>query len=107
MGQNPSTSIAEFLESVHCGTQVGGHTHTFYRYPARFSPQFARAAIKLFTNPGDTVLDPFTGGGTSAVESLVGGRKFVGCDLNSLARFVARVKTTPLRDSDISALRTW
>jgi hypothetical protein len=42
-----------------------GHTHNFYRYPARFSPQFARAAVEAFSAPGDTVLDPFVGGGTA------------------------------------------
>ncbi len=47
-----------------------GLTHGFYRYPARFSPQFARSAIEAFTEPLDTVLDPFMGGGTSAVEAL-------------------------------------
>lgn len=35
---------------------VKGSTHQFYRYPARFSPQFARAFIEEFTEPGDLVL---------------------------------------------------
>lgn len=107
MGPFPSDSVAQFLESVHCGAQIGGHTHTFYRYPARFSPQFARAAIKLLTRPGDTVLDPFMGGGTTAVEALVSGRRFVGCDVNALARFLVRVKTTPMTDSDLAAVQQW
>jgi hypothetical protein len=106
-GDLSAETVAEFLESIHSAAPVVGHTHTFYRYPARFSPQFARAAIKLFTDPNDTVLDPFSGGGTTAVESLLSGRKFIGCDVNALARFVARVKTTPLRDSDIVAVEEW
>ena len=81
--------LQKFLTSVHSTAPVAGHTHNFYRYPARFSPQFARAAIETFSKPGDTIFDPFTGGGTTAVESLLAGRRFVGCDVNSLARFVA------------------
>ena len=42
-------------------TSVSGATHKFYRYPARFSPQFARAAIENFTNEGDLVLGPICG----------------------------------------------
>lgn len=42
-------------------------THEFYRYPARFTPEVARAAIDAFTEPGELVLDPFVGGGTTLV----------------------------------------
>jgi hypothetical protein len=39
--------------------KVTGAPHDFYRYPARFSPVFAREAVKTFTERGDFVLDPF------------------------------------------------
>src|SRR5690242_1232639 len=88
--------LADLFEAVLCADPVRGYTHNFYRYPARFSPQFAGAAIEAFTKPGDTVLDPSMGGGTSAVEALTAGRRFVGCDINPLSHFVTRSKTTPL-----------
>jgi DNA modification methylase len=56
-------------EGIHNSEAVKGYTHNFYRYPARFSPVFARAVIEVFTRPGDTVFDPFMGGGTSLVEA--------------------------------------
>jgi len=96
-----------FLDALYCGTPVGGLTHGFYRYPARFSPQFARKAIEVFTSPGDVVLDPFMGGGTTVVEALALGRHCIGSDLNPLASFLARVKTTPLSKNDVMALRSW
>ena len=46
---------------------VSGLTHNFYRYPARFSPLFAREVIRAFSRPGDLVFDPFMGGGTTLV----------------------------------------
>ena len=98
---------SELATVLRSSAPVAGLTHTFYRYPARFSPQFARAAIDLLTKPGDTVVDPFMGGGTSAVEALAAGRRFVGCDLNPLAVFVGVAKTTPLSRSDSDALRKW
>ena len=100
-------TLTDLLESVHSSHQISGYTHNFYRYPARFSPQFVRAAIDAFTKPGDTVLDPFMGGGTTAIEALVSGRKFIGCDLNPLATFITRVKTTPISQKDIDALSIW
>ena len=61
---------ASSLDAINFKGVVSGLTHDFYRYPARFSPLFARSAIELFTEPGDTVLDPFAGSGTSLVEAL-------------------------------------
>lgn len=88
-------------------SRVSGLTHNLYRYPARFSPQFARAAIEEFSQPGDTVLDPYMGGGTTIVEAMALGRHAIGNDLNSLAHFVAQVKTSLLNRHERGALRRW
>lgn len=66
------------VDAINFTGVVSGLTHDFYRYPARFSPLVARAAIESFTLPGDTILDPFSGGGTSLVEALALGRHAVG-----------------------------
>jgi len=86
---------------------VRGLTHSFYRYPARFSPQFAASAIELFSKPGDIVLDPFMGGGTSIVEAYALGRVAYGVDLNQLAAFVTRAKLTVLDDGEVRRLSQW
>jgi len=94
-------------EAVVAKEPVSGFTHQFYKYPARFSPGFVGTAIDAFSAPGDLVLDPFMGGGTTVVEATVRGRRAIGCDLNSLAVFVARVKVNPLRGSDETSIRNW
>jgi len=86
---------------------VAGYTHTFYRYPARFSPLFAREAIRRFSRPGDVVLDPFMGGGTSLVEAKAMGRRGIGFDVSSLAVFLTKTKTTLLSDADRRAVLRW
>lgn len=86
---------------------VSGLTHNFYRYPACFSPTFASTAIQLFSKPGGLILDPYMGGGTTIVEAMAVGRNAVGIDLNSLAVFVTKVKTTPLNASDEKNIITW
>lgn len=40
-----------------------------------------KRAIDLWTNPGDTVLDPFAGIGSTGHVALLGGRKFIGFEL--------------------------
>ena len=97
----------KLLDAILSRAPVEGLTHGFYRYPARFSPVLARTIIEYFTGPGDTVLDPFVGGGTSLVEARALARNAIGVDISSLAIFISRVKTTPLRDADISAVETW
>lgn len=87
--------------------KVTGAPHDFYRYPARFSPIFAREAIKNFTKPGDFVLDPFCGGGTTLVEALSLGRRAAGMDVSSLAAFLARTKTTPISVHDKREISVW
>jgi hypothetical protein len=59
------------------------------------------------TKPGDLVLDPFMGGGTTLVEALSHGRKAVGIDVNQLAVFVARAKTTLLSVAEGAQLLRW
>jgi hypothetical protein len=99
--------LDHLLENASSQAPVVGLTHGFYRYPARFSPQFARAAVEAFTKPLDTVMDPFMGGGTSAVEALGLGRRFLGSDINSLSVFITRAKTTPLTSCDEGNIRSW
>jgi DNA methylase len=86
---------------------VRGLTHDYYKYPARFSPIFARVAIETFTKPGQLVFDPHVGGGTTLVEARALGRKAVGVDISPLAEFVARVKSTVLSEAELDTLAAW
>ncbi len=100
-------SLETILKAARCSRPVQGLTHTFYRYPARFSPSFARAAILAFTQPGDTVFDPFMGGGTTLVEASALRRIAVGTDINPLATFLTKVKTTPLLETELTEIKQW
>lgn len=97
----------ELYRAIQTQETVKGLTHTFYRYPARFSPVFARVVIESFTEKGDIVYDPFMGGGTTIVEASALGRQAIGSDINTLAVYVSKVKTTPLDEEDLSALKEW
>jgi len=98
---------AKLIAGARDSDPVKGLTHGFYKYPARFSPAFARAAIDVFTQPGDIVLDNHVGGGTTIVEALASGRQAVGVDISSLAEFVSAVKTTIFSEAELSLLTEW
>ncbi len=89
------------------GSRRTSSVHEFYRYPARFSPAFARAVITAFSRSGQVVLDPFVGGGTTLVEARLAGRVAIGSDLNALAAFVSRTKAAVQSDEGLQLLRQW
>jgi DNA methylase len=83
----------------HPGAVVG-LTHRHYNYPARFSPTLVGEAINIFTRPGDLVLDPYVGGGTTLVEAYARGRSAIGSDISTLAKFVSETKLITLTRTD-------
>jgi hypothetical protein len=95
------------IAAARTSAPVRGLTHGFYKYPARFSPLFARAAIQAFTRPGDLVVDPHVGGGTTLVEALAAGREGMGIDISTLAEFVSKVKCTVYSEAELSRLEWW
>lgn len=102
-----SNRYRKLIEATSALAPVKGYTHNFYRYPARFSDQFAKEVITEFSKQGEQILDPFMGGGTAIVEALALGRSAVGIDLNALAHFVTTVKTTPLSTNDEKTVYRW
>lgn len=51
------------------------------RHIAPLQLEVIRRCLKMWSNPGDTVLSPFTGIGSEGYVALKEGRKFVGCEL--------------------------
>ena len=95
------------LSQLRTTRYVAGFTHQLYRYPAAAPPDLVREIIAAYTKPGDLILDPFIGGGTTAVEAIAQGRRVLGVDANSLAVFVTRAKTTPLSARSWSRIEQW
>jgi site-specific DNA-methyltransferase (adenine-specific) len=51
-------------------------------HPAPFPEALARDHILSWSNPGDTVLDPFLGSGTTGKMAVSNGREFIGIDIS-------------------------
>ncbi len=79
-------------------------THNIHRYSGKFIPQIAARAVSLLTSPGELVVDPYNGSGTTLLECAQLRRRAIGVDLNPLAVLIARVKTTPVSKTNLEGL---
>lgn len=69
-------------------------THWIYPYKGKFHPQMIRALLNIIgLEQGDTVLDPFIGSGTTAVEAQLLGINCVGIDISPVCVLQSKVKT--------------
>lgn len=69
--------------------------HSLCPYFAMFPESFAEKWIDELSKPGDIVLDPFCGRGTTPFCALQLGRRAIACDVNDVATCVTRAKTSP------------
>ena len=71
-------------------------THAIHPYTAKLIPHIPRYFIGQYTKPGDTILDPFCGSGTTLLEATIKGRNAIGIDIHPLAKLISEVKTSPI-----------
>lgn len=62
------------------------------KYRGNWSPYIPRNLILRYSKEGDTVLDQFVGGGTTAVEAKLTNRNFIGIDINPNALEITKSK---------------
>lgn len=80
-------------------------THQIHPYPAKLLPHIANFFVRAssISKPGKTVLDPFCGSGTVALETSLAGAKPIVSDANPFALLLTKVKTTPYEIPDLIA----
>lgn len=59
-------------------------------YRGNFAPQIARNIIKMYTEQGDSILDPMVGAGTTLIEAKLLARHALGIDINPEAIQLAK-----------------
>jgi len=82
--------------------RLWGHSfHPMCSYLASFPAGLAHAFIARYTRPGDVVLDPFSGRGTTPLQACAEGRIGVGNDLNPFAHILTAAKVDPPTKADV------
>ncbi len=69
--------------------------HSICPYFAMFPESFVRRNVLAWSKRDDIVLDPFSGRGTTVFESLLNGRRALGCDTNPVAVCLSKAKADP------------
>jgi DNA modification methylase len=76
--------------SVKYATPIG--------HPATFPVRLAEDHVHTWTNPGDTVLDPFMGSGTTGVACVRTGRNFIGVEIDPTYHAIAERRIAAERE---------
>ncbi len=74
---------------IHMATECGNKNHS-----AAFPVDLPSWFIKLFTQQGDIVLDPFVGSGTTAVSAVQLNRQYIGIDVSQEYCDISRERTS-------------
>ena len=70
-------------------------------HPAPFPIQLATGHILSWSNPGDTVLDPFLGSGTTGVAAVQTGRRFIGIEMDATYFAIANQRIAAAERKDL------
>lgn len=80
-------------------------------HPAKFPIELATRVIRLFSAPGDLVLDPFVGSGTTALAAIKESRRYLGFDMVeeyvTLARQNCRRAMSLVDAENVGPERSW
>src|SRR3954468_10685508 len=69
------------------------HVHRLHPYLGKYVPQLVEIFLGRHFVPGNLILDPFAGSGTTLVEASVFGARSVGVDISAFNALLCRVKT--------------
>jgi adenine-specific DNA methylase len=89
----------------------GSPLHSLSSYHGKMKPALAYHLVNTFTEPGDVILDPFSGAGTIPFEAALNGRFAFAMDISQLSFARSQGKLTLPKAEGIAArlddLRRW
>lgn len=102
---NWALSFSEYRES-----QTTKHVHRLHPYKGKFIPQLVEYFLdnhtdkfkkESFFNPGDIILDPFCGSGTTLVQANELGMHAIGIDVSAFNAFISNAKVNKYDLNDL------
>ena len=82
-GMDSDLTDKEFIELTNSVWELPAETHPYFPHPAAFPVSLAERVIKLFSFPGDWVVDCFAGTFTTCVAAARLHRHYTGIDCNT------------------------
>lgn len=105
---NIPTAVAELDRVNWSFPSTGTHessVHALHRFAGNFIPQIPAHLIQILSSPGEVVLDPFVGSGTTVIEALRLNRNALGNDRTRACVFIAETKVRALQTPFRAELR--
>lgn len=75
-------------------------------HPCQFPHELAERCVLAFTQPGDLILDPFLGAGTTAIAAIKAGRRVIGVDKDIRYITLARQRLDELNSGELALRRS-
>ena len=89
--EKKSVSTRSFLQANMFSSNYA--THGFFPYRGKFHPQMIKSIMNIIgLKPGDTILDPMCGSGTTCVEANLIGINSIGVDISPFCTLMTYVK---------------
>lgn len=106
-GLSPEQAVVQQLESVDWNFLGSGtlerSVHSLHWFPGNFIPEIPSFLIQILSRPGDVILDPFCGSGTTGIEALRLGRNAVLSDINRAGLQVTEGKVALFTGKNVEA----
>jgi DNA modification methylase len=90
-----NNSVPKYINEYWTAKQIQANSIHEISYRACFKPQLPKFFIELLTKENDIIFDPFSGRGTTAIESALLNRRFVANDINPLSTILAKPRIKP------------
>lgn len=95
-GQEPDITPEEFNKYIWSVWDVHPITQKNANHPCTYPPKLMERVIKLFSYPGDIVMDPFNGSGTTTSVASKLGRRYIGVEQNPSYCSYAKQRTVKI-----------
>jgi DNA modification methylase len=103
-----------FINNKLIKSNIKANAQIKKHHPNEKNPEFIRNLILMSTQPGEIVLDPFSGSGSNAIAAIRAGRRYLGFEQNAEMVEIARAwiaeeqtkKTEEVREQQITARST-
>lgn len=108
LGKNPSDIWKIMVDEWEMGMWTfpnvkSNHVEKTKTHPCQFPVELAERCVLAFSNPGDTVLDPFSGTGTTGIAAVFHDRNYIGVEREQKYNKIAKQR---IADAQNGTLKT-